>query len=126
MNKNLFILLLFHLLIFSCVDKHFKIYNLSGERLSYIESSLSTYSKNEFKLYFDRKNINDDFEEVNLIATDYYYYGQFFFDDNFMDMIKIKTLDIGADALIYEKERKDFPNYDKNFLYFTAIKFANK
>ena len=61
-----------------------------------------------------------------MIATDYYYYGQFFFDDNFMDMIKIKTLDIGADALIYEKERKDFPNYDKNFLYFTTIKFINK
>ena len=42
-----------------------------------------------------------------------------------MDMIKIKTLNIGANALIYEKERKDFPNYDKNFLYFTAIKFKN-
>ena len=28
-----------------------------------------------------------------------------------MEMIKIKTLDIGADALIYENKRKDFPNY---------------
>ena len=125
MNKNLFIILLFCFLSFSCVNKHFKIYSLSGEQLSYIESSQPTYITNEFKLYFDRENIDENFEEVHLIATDYYYYGQFFFDDNFMDMIKIKTLNIGANALIYEKERKDFPNYDKNFLYFTAIKFKN-
>ena len=43
-----------------------------------------------------------------------------------MEMIKIKTLDIGADALIYENKRKDFPNYDNRYLYFTAIRFKNK
>jgi hypothetical protein len=40
-------------------------------------------------------------------------------------MLKIKATDIGSDALIYEKERTDFSNYNENFLYFTAIKYQN-
>ena len=62
---------------------------------------------------------------MNFLATDYFYYGQFFFDENFMSMLKSKCINIGADALIYEKNRTDFPNYNKNFLYFTAIKYNN-
>ena len=40
-------------------------------------------------------------------------------------MLKNKTLYMGADALIYEKDRTDFPNYNENYLYFTAIKYKN-
>jgi len=123
MSKKIIIILSVYCLLLSCVDKHFKIYNLSGELLVRVDSEESLYNFDEFELFFERKKINKDFEEVNLIATDYYYYGQFFFDENFMEMIKIKTLDMGADALIYEKSRKDFPDYNDSFLYFTAIKF---
>jgi hypothetical protein len=82
-------------------------------------------STNNFKIIFDRAAIDKNFVEVSIIKTDYYYYGQFFFDENFMKMLKIKATDIGSDALIYEKERTDFSNYNENFLYFTAIKYQN-
>ena len=125
MNKNLIIIISLFLFVVSCVDKHFKIYDLSGELLKNVDYYKSSYVFDEFELYFNRKKIDREFEEINIIATDYYYYGQFFFDENFMSMIKSKSLDIGADAIIFEKGRKDFPDYNDNFLYFTAIKFKN-
>ena len=42
-----------------------------------------------------------------------------------MKMLESRTINIGADALIYEKNEKDFPDYDESFLYFTAIKYKN-
>ena len=126
MIKNIILALFICCLCTSCIDKHFKIYNLSGELAENINLNKSSSNFDQFQLYFDKSKIDKNYEEVNLIATDYYYYGQFFFDENFMEMIKIKTLDIGADALIYENKRKDFPNYDNRYLYFTAIRFKNK
>ena len=125
MNKNLIIIISLFLFVVSCVDKHFKIYDLSGELLKNVDYYKSSYVFDEFELYFNRKKIDREFEEINIIATDYYYYGQFFFDKNFMSMLKNKTLHMGADALIYEKDRTDFPNYNENYLYFTAIKYKN-
>ena len=120
-----FIVILFFLLINSCVNKHFKVYSLTEDDNTHEKNYIFSNSSNDFKVIFDRASINKEFVEINIIATDYYYYGQFFFDENFMAMLKSKTMDIGADALLYEKERNDFLNYNENFLYFTAIKYEN-
>lgn len=118
-------ILLFLLFNYSCVNKHFEVYSISGNNS--INNNHYNFSNraDDFEIIFDREMIGKEFVEFSIIKTDYYYYGQFFFDENFMKMLKSKALDIGSDALIYEKNRTDFSNYDKNFLYFTAIKYQN-
>ena len=111
--------------LFSCVDKHFIAYSIDGERLDYEDLYNSSSGISDFKLFFNKDEIDLEYTILHFIATDYYYYGQFFFDKNFMSMLKNKTLHMGADALIYEKDRTDFPNYNENYLYFTAIKYKN-
>ena len=64
-------------------------------------------------------------EEINIIATNNFYYGQFFFDDIFMDILKSKAGSLNADAIIFEKNKKDYPNYNEDYLFFTAIRFKN-
>jgi len=109
----------------SCVDKHFIIYSVTGEQLRYEQAYKNTSGILDFKLYFNKDEINVEYSKIHIIATDYFYYGQFFFDTNFMSMLKSKTQHIGADALLYERNRIDYPNFDENFLYFTAIKYEN-
>ena len=126
--SNFFLRLLFFIFIIlttSCVSKHFKEYPLIENDSIQIRNYNFSNSTNDFKIIFDRATIDKDFIEISIIETDYYYYGQFFFDENFMKMLKSKAMDIGSSALIYEKERTDFSNYDENFLYFTAIKYQN-
>ena len=121
---NIFYVLILVLFI-SCVDKHFIIYSTTGKELRYAEAYRGITGITDFKLYFNKDEIDRQYSELNVIATDYFHYGQFFFDNNFMSMLKNKTSYIGADALLYEKNRIDFPNYNENFLYFTAIKYEN-
>jgi hypothetical protein len=114
------------LFLLSCTDKHFIIYSIHGERLNnndVYDSSDSNF--NNFNLYFSKNDVEEKFEEINVIAIDYFHYGQFFFDRNFMEMLENRTYNIGADALIFEKDRKDFPSYNERYLYFTAIKYKN-
>jgi len=119
------VIILLSIFLFSCVDKHFIAYSIDGKQLRYDDLYNSSSGISDFQLFFSKDEIDIEYTEMHFMATDYYYYGQFFFDKNFMSMLKSKALYMGADALIYEKERTDFPNYNKNFLYFTAIKYNN-
>ena len=119
------ILYISSLFLFSCVDKNFIAYSIKGEKIKYNKIYSNPGGISDFKLFFSKEEVDVEYSELHYIATDYYYYGQFFFDKNFMSMLKSKTLHMGADALIYEKDRTDFPDYDKSFLYFTAIKYNN-
>lgn len=117
---------IFSLLFFlGCADKNFIIYSIDGQKLNndIYESEKDNFNK--FELFFSKDDIAQDYDEVNIIATNYFHYGQFFFDKNFMKMLEIRAFNIGADALIFEKNRKDFPDYNNNYLYFTAIKYKN-
>jgi len=119
------ILYISSLFLFSCIDKHFIAYSIEGNKIKYDDIYNNSGGISDFKLFFSKEEVDIEYNVMHYIATDYYYYGQFFFDKNFMSMLKSKTLHMGADALIYEKDRTDFPDYDKNFLYFTAIKYNN-
>ena len=117
--------LIFIIFFFSCADKNFIVFSIDGEKLNDDIYDTGNISINKFDLFFSKNDINRDYIEVNIIATNYFHYGQFFFDKNFMKMLESRTINSGADALIYEKNRKDFPDYDESFLYFTAIKYKN-
>ena len=123
--KNLVRFLIFSvfLFFFGCSNNHFVIYSIEGHVLGDLSSK--NYSSSNFFLYFNKDDINKDFEEIYIISTDNFYYGQFFFDDIFMDILKNKTRELGADALLYEKNRTDYPSFDENLLYFTVIRFKN-
>jgi len=43
-----------------------------------------------------------------------------------MRILENQVQTLNADAVIYEKDRIDYPNYTEGFLYFTAIKYKNK
>ena len=111
------------LFYFGCSNNHFVIYSMEGHTLDDLSSK--KYSNSNFFLYFNKDDIDQDFEEIYIMSTDNFYYGQFFFDDIFMDILKNKTNELGADALLYEKNRKDYPSFDENLLFFTAIRFKN-
>ena len=123
--KNLVRFLIFSvfLFFFGCSNNHFVIYSIDGHVLD--ELSSKSYSSSNFFLYFNKDDINKDFEEIYIISTDNFYYGQFFFDDIFMDILKNKAGSLNADAIIFEKNKKDYPNYNEDYLFFTAIRFKN-
>ena len=107
----------------SCSSKHFKIYKMDGQPYNLKSNIFKTSPAYDFELFFNRKDIPNKYDEVAIFATDNFYYGQFFLDDIFMKILKVKSLEINADAIIYEKDRTDFPNFNEKFLYFTAIKY---
>ena len=89
------------------------------------ERASSWNSNSGVRVYFSTSDIEYDYEEINIIATNNFYYGQFFFDDIFMDILKSKAGSLNADAIIFEKNKKDYPNYNEDYLFFTAIRFKN-
>ena len=80
-------------------------------------------NSNNISLYFDRDEIKKSFEEVNIIASNQHYYGDFYFDDVFMNSLNKKVSLLDADALIFEKDLSRYSFYNENYIYFTAIKF---
>ena len=120
-NKLFFLSLI--LFLVGCSNNHFVIYKLNGEIEQDRYSNRGSHVGVE--LYFSKSDVKHDYEEINVIATNNFYYGQFFFDEIFMDILKDKASSISSDALIYEKHRKDYPHYNGEYLYFTAIRYKN-
>ena len=123
-KKRIFIIFLLILLFNNCSRDHFIIYRMNGDEVVKHNRN-RIYRNNSVTLYFDRKNIINNYKELNIIATNNFFYGQFFFDEVFMDILKRKAQTIRADALIYERDRIDYPNYNKDYLYFTAIQYVD-
>ena len=121
-NKSILLFLILFLL--SCSNNHFIIYTMNGKIEQ--ERSSAWSSNSGVMVYFSKEDIKHDYEEINIIATNNFYYGQFFFDDIFMNILKDKAASINADAIVFEKNRIDYPNYNKDYLFFTAIRYKNK
>ena len=79
-----------------------------------------------FKLYFNESEIKSDYINVAVIATDMYYYGNFFFDDIFMSMLEKKVFSLRGNAVIYNKDKIDFDEYNEDYLYFQVIQVIEK
>ena len=79
-----------------------------------------------FKLYFNESEIKNDYINVAVIATDMYYYGNFFFDDIFMSMLEKKVFSLQGNAVIYNKDKIDFDEYNEDYLYFQVIQVIEK
>ena len=124
MKKNLCLVCTMILLMLGgCASEHFIIYSMDGKKYSERANNFNTGSRYDFKLFFNRDKIESEYDEIAIFSTDNFYYGHFFFDEVFMKILKTKVNEINADAVIYEKQRKNFPHYNENFLYFTAIRY---
>ena len=117
--------LFFHLSIlffFACsMNSGFQVYNMDGNKISL--NNKRKYNSHAVKLFFDRAEIEANFKEVNVIASNHHYYGDFFYDDIFMSSLNKKVSLLDVDALIFEKDSSSFLFYKEGFIYFTAIKF---
>ena len=119
-KQNFYIFLVFFLM--SCsMNSGFYIYDLSGKQLKINKLRYSNY--NSVKLYFDRKDIDAPYEEINIIESSHHYYGDFYFDKVFMNSLNKKVSLLDVDALIFETDLSKYSFYKKDNLYFTAIKF---
>ena len=115
-----FLLIIILLLFLNCSNKFFNEQPLI--KYDFIEK-LNIYS---FDFYKSRSDIKQDFIEIAVISTDMYFYGNFFYDQVFMGRLKEKVFSLNANAIIYEKDKKDFENYNENFIYFTVIRLIEK
>jgi len=117
MNKRIILFYLI-LVLYSCTyTNQFIVYpkNMNNDESNY------EHLTDNFTLYFDNNNIQSEYVEIAIIATNTYYYGQFFFDKLFMNLLEKKVYSLNGNAVLYEKGRNDYENYDSNYLYFTVL-----
>jgi len=126
MFKVIFKIHFLFFLFFSCSSNSgFYIYDLNGKEINY-SSNRRNYNFNEnVSLYFDRSEIKKDYIEVNVIASKHHYYGNFYFDKSFMTSLNKRVSLLDVDALIFEEDFSMYKNYNKEFIYFTAIQYKN-
>ena len=43
-----------------------------------------------------------------------------------MGRLREKVYSLNANAIVYEKDKEDFENYNENFIYFTVIRLIEK
>ena len=124
-NLILKIHFLFFLLLSCSSNGGFYIYDLNGKEINY-NSNRRNYNFNEnITLYFDRSEIKKDYIEVNVIGSKHHYYGNFYFDKSFMNSLNKMVSLLDVDALIFEADFSMHENYNKEFIYFTAIQYKN-
>ena len=122
-KKQITLFIFLAIFYFSCSKDHFIIYSMDGEKIVERGRRNTKRTIDDITLYFDRNDIQRDYIEVSIIATNNFFYGQFFFDEVFMDILKRKAQSIRAHAIIYEREKIDYPDYNDKYLYFTAIRY---
>lgn len=108
------------LFLFNCSSKFF------DEQLLVEHDSIEKLNIYSFDFYKSRLDIKQDFIEVAVISTDMHFYGNFFYDQVFMGRLREKVYSLNANAIVYEKDKKDFENYNENFIYFTVIRLIEK
>ena len=119
--KKKYFILLFYFFSSCSINSGFYFYNMDGKELSFKNNE--KYNNKTVRLYFDRNEIEKDFVEINVIASNYHFYGDFYFDENFMSTLNKRVSLLDADALIFEKDLSRYSFYKKDYIYFTAIKF---
>ena len=86
----------------------------------------SGYSHKKFRLYFNDNEIENEYIKIAVIGTDMYYYGQFFFDEIFMKILEKKVYALNGNAVIYNKNKVNYKEYDNSYLYFEVIQVLEK
>ena len=119
--KQIFYFFLVICFVSCSMNSGFSFYDLSGKKLSL--NKMRYINNDPVKLYFDRKNINRPYREVNIVESNHHYYGDFYFDKVFMNTLNKKVSLLDVDALIFEADLSEYSFYKKDNLYFTAIKF---
>jgi len=119
------ILIFFLFLLFSCsINTGFYIYDINGKELNLSNIRNVSYRDNPVTLFFNREEITENFIEVNIISSNHHYYGNFYFDEVFMNSLNKRVSLLDVDALIFEKDLSKYSFYNKDYVYFTAIRFS--
>ena len=121
------ILLYFLLIVYGCSSGSFYLYDKNGKELSDRDKYSDDYiNSSRVDFYLNKVDINREYNEINIIATNNYYYGEFFFDEVFMNLLRKKASSLGADGIIFKKDFYEFSEYDEEFLYFTLIEYEDQ
>jgi len=122
--KQIKIYLIYSFFLVSCsTNSGFQFYSVDGDKINL--SNRKQYYNDNVQLFFSRDEIEKEYTEVNVIASNHHYYGDFFFDEIFMNSLNKKVSLLNVDALIFEKDSLRFSFYKEGFIYFTAIKFKD-
>jgi hypothetical protein len=79
-----------------------------------------------FNFYKSKSDIENNYIEIAILSTEMHYYGNFFYDELFMERLKNEVVSLNGNAVLYEKNKKDYKDYNKNFIYFTVIRLIEK
>ena len=122
--KRIEIYLIYCFFLVSCsTNSGFQIYSIDGDTVN-LNNRKKYYNEN-VQLFFSRDEIKADYTEINVIASNHHYYGDFFFDEIFMNSLNKKVSLLDVDALIFEKDSLRFSFFKEGYIYFTAIKFKD-
>ena len=110
----------FSILVASCTTNFFNVTPITDYK------NLESTTFYSYHFYKSRYDIDKEFIEVAVLSTDMNHYGNFFYDNVFMSRLKNKIISLNANAVLYEKNKKDFTNYNEKLLYFTAIRLIEK
>ena len=122
--KQIKIYLIYSFFLLSCsANSGFQFYSIDGDKINL--SNRKQYYNDNIQLFFSRDEIMKEYTEVNVIASNHHYYGDFFFDEIFMNSLNKKVSLLDVDALIFEKDSLRFSFFKEGYIYFTAIKFKD-
>ena len=110
----------FLILIICCTTKFFNVIPVVDFK------NLKPTAFYSYNFYKSRDDIDEKFIEIAILSTDMNHYGNFFYDNVFMDRLKDEVTSLNANAVLYEKNKKDFTNYNEKLLYFTSIRLIEK
>ena len=123
-------IIFFSILVASCTTNFFNVENNVNSANQGIPiadyKNLESTIFYSYHFYKSRDDIDKEFIEVAVLSTDMNHYGNFFYDDVFMSRLKDEIISLNANAVLYEKNKKDFTNYNEKLLYFTAIRLIEK
>ena len=113
-------IIFFLILVIGCTTEFFNVMPIVDSK------NLKSTAFYSYNFYKSRDDIDKKFIEIAILSTDMNHYGNFFYDDVFMARLKDAIISLNANAVLYEKNKKDFTNYNEKFLYFTAIRLIEK
>lgn len=116
-NHLLIVLLLF---FGNCKTQFFNVIPIADHK------NLDKVNIYNFDFYKSKEDIKGKYFEIAVLSTDMHFYGNFFYDEQFMDRLKNEVISLNGNAVLYEKNKKDYKDYNKNFIYFTVIRLIEK
>ena len=120
---NNIVLVFFLFFLSSCaINSGFVLYSMDGKEIR--TNNNRQYNDSAIKLFFHRDEIEKEFVEVNIVGSNHHYYGDFYFDETFMNSLNKRVSLLSVDALIFEEDLSRNSFYNDQYIYFTTIRYT--